>query len=117
MISRILAWMKGETRGLSTPWRIFWLAFAVRVLYITLARTYHIRLAQDHFQFAWEVGRIARALAPAYGFPAPFPGPTAPPAWSPPLSPPLLAGVFKLFGVSPPASAWVVLVINSLFSA
>src|SRR6266851_5711509 len=65
MISRILAWMKGETRGLSTPWRIFWVAFAVRVLYITLARTYHIRLAQDHFQFAWEVGRIARAIAPA----------------------------------------------------
>ena len=117
MISRIQAWMKGETRGLPIPWRIFWVAFAVRVLYITLARTYHIRLAQDHFQFAWEVGRIARALATGYGFSDPFTGHTGPTAWSPPLFPLLVAGVFKLFGVYTPASAWVILVINSLFSA
>src|SRR5216683_7019289 len=99
MISRIQAWMKGETRGLPIPWRIFWVALAVRVLYITLARTYHIRLAQDHFQFAWEVGRIARAVATGYGFSDPFTGHTGPTSWCPPLFTLMLAGVFKIFGV------------------
>jgi hypothetical protein len=35
----------------------------------------------------------------------------------PPLYPLLLAGVFKIFGVYTPASAWVILNINSIFSA
>ena len=80
-------------------WRLFWTAFAVRVLYILVARTYHVRLANDHFQFAWEMGRIARALATGYGFADPFAGHTGPTAWSPPVYPLLLAGIFKLFGV------------------
>src|SRR6185312_15796050 len=96
---------------------IFWVAFAVRVLYITLAHTYHIRPAQDHFQFGWEMGRVARALATGHGFADPFVGHTGPTAWVPPLYPLLLAGVFKLFGVYSALSAWVILTINSVFSA
>lgn len=96
---------------------LFWIAFAVRVLYITLAHTYHIRLAQDHFQFGWEMGRVARALATGYGYADPFVGHTGPTAWVPPLYPLLLAGVFKLFGVYTAPSAWVILTINSVFSA
>lgn len=117
MISRIRAWMEGGSDGLRAPMRIFWVALVLRVLYITLARTYHIRLAQDHFQFAWEVGRIARALATGYGFSDPFTGHTGPTAWTPPLFPLLLAGVFKLFGVYTSTSAWVILTIDSVFSA
>jgi hypothetical protein len=117
MFTRIGAWMKGSDTGLRLPWRMFWAGFAVRVLYLTLAHTYHIRLQQDHFQFGWEIGRISRALATGYGYADPFLGHTGPTAWSPPLFPLLLAGVFKLFGVYTPLSAWIILTINSIFSA
>jgi len=97
--------------------RMFWTALAVRLLYITVAHTYRIRLANDHFEFGWEMGRIARALATGFGYSDPFEGHTGPTAWTPPLYPLLLATVFKLFGVYTLASAWVILAINSVFSA
>src|ERR1700684_3999837 len=99
------------------PWMVFWVAFAVRVLYLTLAHTYRFRPYDDHMLFGEEMGRIARALATGYGFSDPFRGHTGPTAWVGPLFPLLLAGVFKLFGVFSPLSAWVILTINSLFSA
>jgi hypothetical protein len=98
-------------------WRLFWVGLIVRVLYIAVARTYHIRVANDHFQFGWEVGRIARSLATGYGFADPFAGHTGATSWSPPVYPLLLAGVFKLFGVYTSASAFVLLTLNSFFSA
>ncbi len=97
--------------------RIFWAGFLVRVLYITLAHTYHMRLILDHFEFGWEMGRIARALVTGYGFAEPFNGHSGPTAWCPPLYPLLLAAVFKLFGVYTLKSGWVILTINSIFSA
>ena len=97
--------------------RLFWTALAVRLLYITLAHTYRIRLSNDHFEFGWEMGRIARALASGHGYADPFEGHTGPTAWTPPLYPLILAGVFKLFGVYTNASAWFILAINSAFSA
>ena len=117
MSPNVKAWFQGGSRGLRGPWRLFWAGLAVRLLYITLARTFHIRLFQDHFQFGWEVGRIARALATGYGFADPFTGHTGPTAWIGPVYPLLLAGVFKVFGVYTPASAWVILAVNSVFSA
>jgi hypothetical protein len=96
---------------------MFWVGFLVRVLYITLAHTYRIRLGQDHLQFGWEMGRIARALVTGFGYADPFTGHTGPTAWVPPLYPLLLAGVFKIFGVYTAQSAWVILTINSIFSA
>ena len=99
------------------PWLVFWVAFAVRVLYLTLAHTYRFRPYDDHMLFGEEMGRIARALATGYGFSDPFRGHTGPTAWVGPLFPLLLAGVFKLFGVFSPLSAWVILTLNSLFSA
>jgi hypothetical protein len=102
---------------LRAPARIFWVGFAVRVLYITLAHTYRMRLLDDHFEFGWEMGRIARALVTGYGFANPFNGHSGPTAWTPPLYPLLLAAVFKLFGVYTLKSGWVILTINSVFSA
>ena len=99
------------------PWSIFWAGFLLRVLYITLAHTYRIRLAEDHLQFGWEMGRIARALVTGFGYADPFTGHSGPTAWVPPLYPLLLAGVFKIFGVYTAKSAWVILTINSIFSA
>jgi 4-amino-4-deoxy-L-arabinose transferase-like glycosyltransferase len=99
------------------PWPVFWAAFAVRVLYLTLAHTYRIRPYDDHMLFGEEMGRIARALATGFGFADPFRGHTGPTAWVGPLFPVILGGVFKLFGVFTPVSAWVILSLNSLFSA
>ena len=99
------------------PSAMFWAGFLIRVLYITLVHTYRIRPEEDHLQFGWEMGRIARALATGYGYADPFTGHSGPTAWSPPLYPLLIAGVFKIFGVYTAASAWVLLTINSFFSA
>jgi hypothetical protein len=96
---------------------MFWTGFLVRVLYITIVHTYRIRPEEDHLQFGWEMGRIARALATGFGFADPFTGHSGPTAWSPPLYPLLIAGVFKIFGVYTATSAWVLLTINSIFSA
>jgi hypothetical protein len=99
------------------PWSIFWAGFLLRVAYITLAHTYRIRVSEDHLQFGWEMGRIARALVTGFGYADPFTGHSGPTAWVPPLYPLLLAGVFKIFGVYSTQSAWVILTINSIFSA
>ncbi len=99
------------------PWLVFWVAFGVRVLYVTLAHTYRIHPEDDHMLFGQEMGRIARALATGYGFADPFRGHTGPTAWVGPLYPLILGGVFKVFGVFTPQSAWVIFTINSLFSA
>src|ERR1017187_619754 len=107
-----------ETRLLR---RIFWTGFLVRVLYVTLAHTYRIRVAEDHFQFGWEAGRIARARLTGYGYSDPFANAflahTGPTAWLPPCYPLLLAGIFRLFGVYTHASAWVLFTLQSAFSA
>ncbi|MBV8113184.1 MAG: glycosyltransferase family 39 protein [Silvibacterium sp.] len=96
---------------------MFWIALLIRIITITLGHTYRIRIFQDHFQFGWEMGRVARALATGYGYADPFVGHTGPTAWVPPLYPLLMAAVFKLFGIYTALSAWILLVINSVFSA
>jgi 4-amino-4-deoxy-L-arabinose transferase-like glycosyltransferase len=106
-----------EREPFRPPRLVFWVAFAVRVIYLTLAHTYRIRPYDDHMLFGEEMGRIARALATGFGFSDPFRGHTGPTTWVGPLFPLLLAGVFKLFGVFSPLSAWVILTLNSLFSA
>ena len=105
----------GDDRRLR--WRIFTVAFVVRVLYILLAHTYRVRLSDDHFEFGWEMGRIGRALATGYGYSDPFTGHTGPSAWTPPLYTLLVGGVFKVFGVYTRLSAFVLLTVNSLLSA
>jgi 4-amino-4-deoxy-L-arabinose transferase-like glycosyltransferase len=109
--------MSAPASRLRAPWSVFWAAFGIRVLYLTLAHTYRIRPYDDHMLFGEEMGRIARALATGYGFADPFRGHTGPTAWVGPLFPLILGGVFKLFGVFSPLSAWAILCLNSLFSA
>lgn len=99
------------------PWRIVWVALAIRLAYMTLAHTYRIRPYDDHFQFGWEMGRIGRALATGYGFADPFGGHTGPTAWVAPLYPLLIGGIFKILGIYTLKSAWVLLAINCVFSA
>jgi hypothetical protein len=117
MAPRFVTVTDTNSKRLRGPWLIFWVGLAVRVLVITLGHTYRIRTFQDHFQFGWEMGRIGRALATGYGYADPFVGHTGPTAWVPPLYPLLIAAVFKVCGVYSLLSAWVLLVINSVFSA
>jgi len=122
MLARLRTFFNPPTPNpLRAPARIFWVAFLVRVLTITLAHTYRIRVAEDHFQFGWEAGRIARALVTGYGYSDPFANAflahTGPTAWLPPLYPLLLAAIFRVFGVFTHASAWVLFTIQSAFSA
>ena len=122
MLARLRAFFNPPTPSpLRAPARIFWVAFLVRVLYMTLAHTYRIRVSEDHFQFGWEAGRIACALVTGYGYADPFANAflahTGPTAWLPPLYPLLMAAIFRIFGVYTHASAWVLLTIQSAFSA
>jgi hypothetical protein len=117
MLARLNLFFNPPDQPGKLPRRMFWTALIVRVLYITLAHTYRIRLSNDHFEFGWEMGRIARSLATGHGYSDPFEGHTGPTAWTPPLYPLLLTAVFKLFGVYTLTSAWVILAINSVFSA
>ena len=109
----------GHRHGWQAPVarRMFWVGFAVRVLYLTLAHTYRFGTSRDHFPFGWEMGRIARSLVSGEGFSSPFGGHTGPTAWTPPLYPLLMATCFRLFGIYSNLAAWALLVVNSLFSA
>lgn len=98
----------------------FWMvviAFVLRFGWMVVAHTYKFRTSDENFGFGWEMGRIGRALAEGHGFSNPFDIQTGPTAWEPPLYPFLISGVFRLFGVYSHASAFVLLTINSIFSA
>src|SRR5258708_9003050 len=63
------------------------------------------------------MGRIAASLASGHGFANRFQPSRGAGAWERPLTPYLMAGVFKIFGIYSHASAFVLLTINSLWSA
>jgi 4-amino-4-deoxy-L-arabinose transferase-like glycosyltransferase len=96
---------------------IFVVALVLRLAVITVGHTYRINPRGDHFQFGWEMGRIARSLALDQGFGSPTDLPSGPSAWTPPVYAYILAGVFKTFGIYSHASAWVILAFNSVFGA
>src|SRR5215472_6599283 len=91
--------------------------FALRFGYIVLDHTYKFKAQDNNFSFGFEMGRIGRAIATSHGFADPFEGHTGPTAWEPPVYPYLIGGVFKILGIYSDASAWVLLSINSLFTA
>jgi 4-amino-4-deoxy-L-arabinose transferase-like glycosyltransferase len=99
------------------PFWIVGIALLLRVGWIILGHTYKFKSTDDNFSFGWEMGRIAASLASGHGFSSPFGPPTGPTAWEPPFYPYLMAGVFQIFGIYSKASAFVLLVLNSVFSA
>src|ERR1700728_2509513 len=68
-------------------------------------------------QFGWEMGWTARSLASGHGFSSPYFPMSGPTARVPPLYPWLLAGVFRLFGIYSLTSGFIILTLNSIFSA
>ncbi|MBV8050658.1 MAG: glycosyltransferase family 39 protein, partial [Acidobacteriaceae bacterium] len=93
------------------------LCFALHVAAIAVFHFYRFRAEDNHFGYGWEMGRIGQAIALGEGFSSPYGGSTGPTAWEPPLYPYLIGGVFKLFGIYSDTSAWVLLSINSVFTA
>ena len=100
-----------------SPFWIVTIAFLLRVIWIVIGHTYRFKTADENFSFGWEMGRIAASVASGHGFSSPFGPPTGPTAWEPPLYPYLTASVFLIFGIYSKASAFVLLTLNSLFSA
>src|SRR3989442_2420460 len=98
-------------------WFIVLIAFLLRLAVITIGHTYRITPRRDHFQFGWEMGRLARSIAQGQGFSSPTDLNSGPSAWTAPVYPYVLAGVFKIFGIYTPASAWVILAFTTDFAA
>jgi 4-amino-4-deoxy-L-arabinose transferase-like glycosyltransferase len=99
---------------------LFWIvaiSFCLRVAWIIVGHTYKFKGTEKNFGFGWEMGRIGAALASGQGFSNPFGPSTGPTAWESPLYPYLISAVFHIFGIYSPASAFVLLTINSFFSA
>jgi 4-amino-4-deoxy-L-arabinose transferase-like glycosyltransferase len=92
-------------------------ALVVRLLVLTVTGAYHISAEREHFAFGGEMGRIARAVVLGQGFSSPLHGQSGPTAMVGPVYPLLVAAVFKVFGIYTATSAWVILALNSLFSA
>lgn len=106
----------GDGARTSVLWMVG-IAFALRIAYILVAHTYRVKPDEDYFGFGYEMGRIGRAIALGHGFADPFGAPTGPTAWEPPFYPYLIATVFKISGIYTRASAFILLAINSIFSA
>src|SRR6266487_389992 len=79
-------------------WFIVLIAFLLRLAVITIGHTYQITPRRDHFQYGWEMGRLARSIAIGQGFSSPTDVPSGPSAWAPPLwvAPPLGLGHYFL---------------------
>lgn len=71
---------------------------------------------RNYFRFGWESGQVAAAVASGHGFSSPLPTPTGASAWLPPVFPLLLAAVFRVLGIFTAASAFVILLLDSIFS-
>lgn len=100
-------------------------AFVVRMAGILIARSYLFAPRvpggpgepPPHWNFGYEMGRVAASVALGHGFGSPFHGLTGPTAWQPPAYPYLLAGIFQLFGVYSQTSGMIALTLNCLAAA
>ena len=116
----------------TTPDRTYWLfgrsstmllglmicsAFLLRIAVVASSFLRIAAPSLDHGQFGAEMGWVARSLALGDGFSSPFFPSTGPTALVPPLFPYLLAAVFRTCGLYTAKSAFVILSLDSVFSA
>jgi 4-amino-4-deoxy-L-arabinose transferase-like glycosyltransferase len=108
-----------KKQGTSFGW-LFWAVLAgwsVRLIAVALVYKGFLEPGRDHWEFGYELGRVARSIAVGLGFSNPYWADTGPTALLTPIYPYLLASVFAVFGVYTKASALVFLAINTFFSA
>ncbi len=103
----------------SSRW-LFWTVLAgwgVRMVVVAFVYKGFLDPGRDHWEFGYEIGRVARSLALGLGYGNPYWAHTGPTALLTPVYPYMLAGVFAVFGVYTKASALVFLGLNTFFSA
>jgi len=99
---------------------LIWAVLAALVLrLVVVAFVYQDFLVpgRDHWEFGFEMGKIAYSIANGHGFSNPYWIETGPTAMITPVFPYLLSSVFLLFGAYTKAAALAVLFLNSLVSA
>jgi Dolichyl-phosphate-mannose-protein mannosyltransferase len=107
-----------DTVGDSFPW--VWavlVGWSVRLVFVALVYKGFLDPARGHWEFAYEIGRVARSIALGQGFSNPYWANTGPTALLTPVYPYFLAGIFATFGVYTKVSALVFLAFNTFFSA
>jgi 4-amino-4-deoxy-L-arabinose transferase-like glycosyltransferase len=110
-------WRNAWSRVRSSPFWLFSITLFLRVGWIIVGHTYRFKPIDNNFGFGWEMGRIGEAIASGRGFSDPFDARTGATAWESPLYPYLIAGVFHMFGIYSQTAAFVLLSLNSIFSA
>jgi 4-amino-4-deoxy-L-arabinose transferase-like glycosyltransferase len=104
-------------RGFSSCVAMVLVALALRLLVMGFLYRERLNVARDHYEFAYENGRVARAIASGKGISNPLFDDTGPTAMLSPVYPYILAGIFKLLGVYTRASAIAALSLNCILSA
>src|ERR1700693_3792304 len=98
---------------------IFWMvliAFAIRVSFLLLLRTYSFERTDDYG--VGEINNIAASIVKGLGFSSPFSNEyTGPTSWVAPIYPYFVALGFRCFGIMTHASIISIFTLQSLFSA
>ncbi len=92
-------------------------ALVVRLIVVAFVFRDQTDPADNHANFGWEMGWVARSIFQGKGFSSPYFPETGPTALVPPIIPYLVAGIFHLFGLYTAKAAFAILSINSVLSA
>jgi 4-amino-4-deoxy-L-arabinose transferase-like glycosyltransferase len=92
-------------------------ALALRLVVVGFVYQDFLVPGRDHWEFGYEIGKIANSIASGNGFSNPYWIETGPTAMITPVFPYLMSSIFFLFGAYTKAAALAVLSFNSLVSA
>jgi hypothetical protein len=92
-------------------------ALALRLVVVGFVYQDFLVPGRDHWEFGYEMGKIAYSIASGHGFSHPYWVETGPTAMITPVFPYLMSCAFLLFGAYTKAAALAVLSFNSLISA
>jgi 4-amino-4-deoxy-L-arabinose transferase-like glycosyltransferase len=92
-------------------------ALALRLLVVGFVYRDFLVPGRDHWEFGYELGKVAYSIANGHGFSNPYWLDTGSTAMITPVFPYLMSAVFWMFGAYTKAAALVVLSFNSLVSA
>ncbi|MGO8984049.1 MAG: glycosyltransferase family 39 protein [Terriglobales bacterium] len=92
-------------------------AFAIRMVVVGFVYQGFLDPGRDHWEFGYELGKIAYSIAHGHGFSDPYWVETGPTAMITPVFPYLMSWVFKLFGDYTKAAVFAMLTFNCLTSA
>jgi hypothetical protein len=92
-------------------------ALALRLVVVGFVYRDFLVPGRDHWEFGYEMGKIAYSIANGHGFSNPYWVETGPTAMITPVFPYLISFVFSLFGAYTKSAALAMLSFNSLVSA